>query len=172
MSEKDEVKPFHAKDVASGQEAADAVAAVLKHAHARDEAAKQKVAPKQQPKWLLPLGINLGIFAAYLLVWSPDWVVVNRIAAPPTEQQVQNTGNAIFIYASKIESFRAANGRLPRDLTEAKVSAEGLDYTVQGNDFILYAEVGEEPITFNSAVDDLSTWGAANAGTLGSRIGG
>jgi len=173
MTEKDEVKPFHAKDVASGQEAADAVAAVLKHAHERDEAAKQKVGPKQQPKWLLPLGINLGIFAAYLLVFNPQWVVVNRIAPPPTEQQVSNRANAIFIYASKIEQYRNTNGRLPRDLAEAGVSASGLDYTVQGsNSYILYADVGGQPITYNSAVDDLATWGAANAGSLGARIGG
>jgi hypothetical protein len=172
MSEKDEVKPFHAKDVGSGQEAADAVAAVLKHAHERDEAAKQKAAPKQQPKWLLPLGINLGIFAAYLLIWSPDWVVINGIAPPPTEQQVENTANAVYFYANKITQYQLDNGRLPSNLAEAGVSTDELDYTVQGNNFVLYAEVGEQPITYNSAVDDLAEWGAANAAGLGARIGG
>jgi len=86
---------------------------------------------------------------------------------------VSNTANAIFMYASKIEQYRATNGRLPANLAEAGVSAGGLDYSVQGSSsFILYAEVGEEPISYNSAVDDLAEWGAANAGNLGSRIGG
>ena len=113
MSENEEVKPFHAKDTASGQEAADAVAAVLKHAHEREAAAKQKAPPKKQPKWLLPLGVNLAVFAAYLLIWSPQWVVINAVAPPPAEQQLNNARAAVFMYASKIEQFREANGATP-----------------------------------------------------------
>lgn len=171
MSENDEVKPFHAKDVAKGQEAADAVAAVLKHAQERDEAAKQKAGPKKQPKWLLPLGVNLGVFAAYLLIFSPDWVVINPIAPPPVEQQLESTRFGIYMQAQKIESFREQNGRLPRDAAEAGL-APGLDYTVQGNDYVIYAEVGEEPVSYNSAQQSLEEWGQANAAGLSQRIGG
>ena len=88
--EKDQVKPFHAKDVASGQEAADAVAAVIKHAAERDEAARRKAPAKTQPKWMLPLGLNLGLLAVYLLIAPPSWVIVNPIAPPPDEQRVGN----------------------------------------------------------------------------------
>lgn len=173
MSENDEVKPFHARDVASGQEAAEAVAAVLKHAHARDEAAREKTAPKKQPKWLLPLGVNMGVFAAYLLIWSPDWVIINPVAPPAAEQQVRNTRAGFFMIASKIESFRDTNGRLPRDMGEAGAAhLEGLEYTLRGDDFVLYIEVGGQPISFNSAQQSLAEWGQANAGDLSERIGG
>ncbi len=173
MSENNEVKPFHAKDAPSGQEAAEAVAAVIKHAQERDTAAKKKVGPKKQPKWLLPLGINLGVFAAYLLIWSPDWIVLNQIAPPPIEQQVENTRFGIYMQAQRIEQFRIDNGRLPRDLVEAGINPDlGLDYTPQGTSYVLYADVGGEPVSFNSAQQSLAEWGASNAAGLSARIGG
>lgn len=173
MSENDEVKPFHAKDVASGQEAADAVAAVLKHAHERDEAAKQKRAPKKQPKWMLPLGLNLAVFAAYLLIWSPDWVIINRIAPPPTEQQVQNTRLGMYTIGSRIEQYMETNGSLPGSLAEVLGrEAPGYEYTVQGNNYVLYTEVDGQPVSFNSGVQSLSEWGEQNAADFSTRIGG
>lgn len=173
MSENDEVKPFHAKDVASGQEAADAVAAVLKHAHEREEAAKQKSVPKGQPKWMLPLGLNLGVFAAYLLIWSPDWVIINRIQPPPAEAQVQNTRLGVYTIANRIEAYMAQNGRLPSSLLEALGrETPGVEYTVQGSNYVLYTEVGDQPISFNSAVQSLEDWGEANAAEFSTRIGG
>jgi hypothetical protein len=75
--------------------------------------------------------------------------------------------------AQKIESFRVENGRLPRDLAEAGVDAPDLDYTVQGDtEYVLYTEVGEQPVSFSSAQQSLAEWGAANASGLAARIGG
>lgn len=173
MSENDEVKPFHAKEVATGEEAAEAVAAVLKHAQEREEAAKEKAAPRQQPKWLLPLGINLSVFAAYLLIWSPQWVVLNPVAPPPTEERVEIGYNAMWTAMSRIETFRMERERLPQSLTEAGVGVEGFDYTVQGSSsYVLLAEVGEETLVYNSAVQTPQEWGAANASRMAQRIGG
>lgn len=173
MSENDEIKPFHARDVPSGQEAADAVAAVLKHAQERDAAAKAKAPPKRQPRWLLPLGVNLGVFAAYLLIWQPPWVVINPIAPPPTQDRIETTYNAMWMALNGIESFRIANDRLPRSLAEAGVTQEGLEYTPQGaSNYVLIAEVGEDFLQFNSAVQTPQEWGAANAASLSRRIGG
>lgn len=173
MTDKDEVRPFHAKEVASGQEAAEAVAAVLKHAKERDEAAQKRTAPQQQPRWLLPLGINLAVFAAYLLIWSPDWVIINRIAPPPAEEQLTNRRFGVYMAASRIEGFRMNQGRLPRTLEEAGVPGDELDYTVIGaNNFALITFVGEERISFNSATDSLATWGQQNAAGISERIGG
>lgn len=176
MSENDEVRPFHARDVSSGQEAADVVAAVLKHAQERDEAAKQKVAPKKQPKWLLPLGVNLGVFAAYLLIWSPPWVVLNPIAPPPTEERVEVTYNAMWLALNAIEGFRIESGRLPQSLVEAGLNpdaAAALDYTPQGAaNYVLIAQVGEDSLVFNSAQQTARDWGTANAANMAQRIGG
>ena len=41
MSDQDEVKPYHSRNVAPGQEAADVVAEVLQHAQEREQAAQQ-----------------------------------------------------------------------------------------------------------------------------------
>jgi len=173
MSENEEVKPFHAKDVGAGQEAADVVAAVLKHAAERDKAAHEKVAPKRQPKWLLPLGVNLGVFAAYLLIWSPPWVVLNPIAPPPTEQQVEKLSSAMWFAMGAIASFRTENDRLPQSLVEAGLSPDNLDYTVQGSSsYVLIAGVGEESLVYNSALQTEQEWGAQNAAGLSERIGG
>ena len=173
MSENDEIKPFHARDVTSGQEAADAVAAVLKHAQERDAAAKVKAPGKRQPKWLLPLGVNLGVFAAYLLVWQPPWVVINRITPPPTEERIELTQNNMWVAMNGIVGYRIANGRLPTTLAEAGVTQPGLEYTLQGTtNYILIAEVGEELLQFNSAVQTEQEWGAQHATSMSLRIGG
>jgi hypothetical protein len=173
MSENDEIKPFHARDVTSGQEAADAVAAVLKHAQERDAAARTKAPPKKQPKWLLPVGINLGVFAAYLLVWQPPWVVINRITPPPSEERVELMQNTMWMAMNGIARYRMDNGRLPATLAEAGVTQGGLEYTLQGaSNYVLIAEVGEELLQFNSAVQSEQEWGAQNANSMSVRIGG
>lgn len=173
MSEKDEVKPFHAKEVASGQEAAEAVAAVLKHAKERDAAAKQSTGPKKQPKWLLPLGINLAVFAAYLLIGSPQWVVISPIQPPPAAERVQNAGSTIVWNAQKIENFRTDNGRLPADLAEVGINVDGLGYSVVGGtDYVLFVTVDDREVTYRSAQQTLDDWARQNAQEMQQRIGG
>jgi len=173
MSENDDIKPFHARDVTSGQEAADAVAAVLKHAQERDAAARTRAPGKQQPKWLLPLGVNLGVFAAYLLIWQPPWVVINRISPPPSEERIELTQNNMWVAMNGIVQYRIDNGRLPRSLAEAGVTQPGLEYTLQGtSNYVLVAEVGDELLQFNSAVQTEQEWGAQHAGSMSLRIGG
>jgi hypothetical protein len=172
MSENDEVKPFHAKGVDPGQETADVVAAVLKHAAERERAAKSKTAPKKQPKWLLPVGVNLAVFAAYLLIWSPEWVVLNPIAPPATEQRVEKLSGAMWLAINKIEAFNLDNERLPQSLMEAGANEASLTDTLVGSSYVLSAEVGEEALVFNSAVQTPREWGIANAGGLSERIGG
>jgi hypothetical protein len=158
-SDKD-IKPFHAKETTTGQEAADAVAAVLKHAAARDEAAKKKAPAKPQPIWMLPLGLTLAVLATFLLVAPPPWVVVNPIAAQAPEDALEKTRNAIWWNAQKIEGYQIQNGRLPQTLAEAGINADGLDYTPLGNGYLLSSQVGEEPVVFNSTFESLATWAA------------
>ncbi len=169
-SEKDKVRPYHARDSASGQEAAEAVAAVLKHAAERDEAAKKKVEPKSQPKWMLPLGLNLGVLAVYLLIAPPSWVVVNPIAPPPEEEVVENLMSGMYFYASKIESYRTRTGRLPATLTEAGIAATGqVSYSLQGDStFVLVATIGDQDLVWNSSTVNPVDW----APNLSRRIGG
>lgn len=171
--EKDQVKPFHAKEVASGQEAADVVAAVLKHAAERDEAAKKRSAPRTQPKWMLPLGVNLGVLAVYLLIAPPAWVVVNPIAPPPDEDRLEDLRAGMYIYGMKIEGFRMTNGRLPATLAEVGISVEGIDYTPRGEAaYTLISSVGDETVLFDSSSHTWQEWAQREVGDLSRRIGG
>jgi hypothetical protein len=172
MSEKDQVRPFHAKDVAPGQEAADVVAEVLKHAAAREEASRRKVKPKGSSKWMLPLGVNLGVLALYFLIAQPDWVVVNpNVDRRPLAERITQTRTAMYFEGiSRIEGFLAANGRLPATLEEAGagvLAQQGVDYSVQGDTtYILITTVDTETIIYDSATETAVDFAGNLAATL------
>lgn len=172
-SKGDEIKPFHARDVATGQEAAEVVAAVLKHAQERDAAARKKTAPKPQPIWMLPLGLTLAVLAAFLLIAPPSWVVVNPIAAQPPEEQLQTLENAIWVRLNMIETYRFRTGALPRTLAEAGDDSGALDYTVAGQSYTLCGSAGERAVCFNSAAESPRDWAAREVGgDISRRVGG
>jgi hypothetical protein len=154
--------------VSSGKEAADLVAATIKHAAEREQAAKVRRGPKQQPKWMLPVGLNLGVLAAYLLIAPPAWVEVSPLAPPPTEQQQEGLRTAIYFVSTKIENFRIQNNRLPATLAELGGSYEGIDYTPQDSTYVLFSTVGEETLVLNTALQNPNDW----IGDLSRRIGG
>lgn len=156
MSSEDPVRPYHAKDDARGQEAADAVAAVLKHAAARDEAAQQKPRPKKQPKWMLPLGIQLSVLALYLLIAPPRWVTMNPIEPPDQASQEESLRVAMYFQAQRIEAYRQSHGgALPTELADAGSAIEGLQYVKQGDSqYQLVATVGEQALIYDSTQSD------------------
>lgn len=172
MNQQDSVRPYRARDVASGQEAADAVADVLRHAKERDEAAKRKVPPKRQPKWMLPVSVNLAVLAVYLLIAPPDWVVLRRIppALPTPEAQVANFRAAMYLQGiNRIEIYRASNGRLPASLADAQSTLQNVDYRVLGDSaYVLVGTVGEEVLTYDSSTQTAAEF----AGNLSQRISG
>jgi hypothetical protein len=167
-SDKDQIKPFHAKDLTTGQETADVVAAVLKHAAAKDQAAKQKAAPKAQPIWMLPVGLMMSVLAGFLLVFPPSWVVVNPIAAQAPEAAVENLESAMWLQMNAIAMYRMRNATLPQQLTDA----EGFEYTVRGEYYTLCATAAGTPVCYDSSVMPEAEWGAQNLQTLSQRIGG
>ncbi len=161
MSDKDQVRPYHAKDVGSGKETADTLAEVLKHAAQREEASRQKPKPKGNPKWMLPLGINLGVLAVYLLIAPPSWVVLNPIEAPPPEEQLVDLRMAMYVTASRIENYRLQNGRVPERLEELEMpAADGLTYVPQGTSgYQLVGSLGNETVIYDSS-ESLAEWGS------------
>lgn len=170
MSPEDPVRPYHAKrppsDEARGQEAADAVAAVLKHAAERDAAARAKIPPKPQSRWALPVGINLGVLALYLLAFTPDWVTVDPIPAPDPAARVESLRLAMYIQVKQIEAYRIENGRLPTTLAEAGTVVPGVDYVPQGTTYLLIATAGETVLRYESSqsADDFVGSAAAKLG--------
>jgi hypothetical protein len=170
MSEQDRVRPYHARDTATGQETADVVAEVLRHAAERDQAAKQRNVPKRQPKWMLPVSVNLAVLAVYLLIAPPDWAVLNPIPELPIEARVDDFRTAMYFQGiARIEVYRARTGRLPATLQEAGSTLQGVDYVVRGDSaYVLIGSVGEEVLTYDSSVESA----AAFAGNVSSKISG
>lgn len=157
MSSEDKVRPYHAKDAAHGQEAADAVAAVLKHAAERQKAADHQPRPKRQPKWMLPVGINLAVLAVYLLIAPPRWVVVNPIEPPDLASQEMSIKVAMYFQAQRIESYRIQHGSAPVNLADAGSAAPEIDYIRRGdNEYQLVATVGETDVVYDSTEPDAS----------------
>jgi len=159
MSDKDHVRPYHAKDVGSGKETADTLAEVLRHAAERDEAQNRRQKPRSQPRWMLPLGINLGVFAVYLLIAPPAWVVLNPIEPPPPAEQMVGLRTAMYFTASRIEAYRLENGRLPDRLEDVGATASsGLDYFPLGaGGYQLVGSVGSETLVYDSS-QSLAEW--------------
>lgn len=164
--DQDQVRPFHAKKEASGQEAADAVAAVLKHAAQHEAAAQEKTRPKKQPKWMLPLGINLAIFALYLLIAPPAWVTVHPIKAPPPAEQARSLRVAMYLQASRIEAYRNQHGSLPDSLPQAGSATPGITYTRVGLDsYELVGTNGGATLEYDSS-QSLAAFGGPAVGRL------
>ena len=166
MSPEDKVRPFHSKDPARGQEAADAVAAVLKHAAERDEAAHKKGRPKKDPKWMLPLGLNLAVLALYLLIAPPQWITVNPIAAPDSVSQNESLRVAVYLQSQRIEAYILVHGELPPNLEAAGSPMPGVEYLPQGNGrYQLTATEGDQTLAYDSTESSDDFLGAS-AGRL------
>ena len=162
MSSEDQVRPYHAKDEARGQETADAVAAVLKHASDRNKAQHDKPQPKKQPKWMLPLGIQLSVLALYLLIAPPKWVTMNPIEPPDQASQEESLRVAMYFQAQRIEAYRQQHGELPIELSQAGSPIEGVQYVRQGaTSFQLVASVGEQALVYDSTQSDAEFSAAA-----------
>jgi len=170
MTDQRDVRPYHAKDAGSGQETADTLAEVLQHAADRDAASRERTKPSASPKWMLPLGINLAVLAVYLLIAPPGWVVLNPIEPPAMARQVDGMRTAIYLTATRIESYRRQNGRLPETLEETGGVPEGVDYVVRGaSTYQLVGSVGDEVLVYDST-QSLNDWGAGL--DMGPRIRG
>ncbi len=154
MTDPDQAKPYHAKNTAPGQEAADVVAEVLQHAAEREAAVHVKSAPKGPPKWMLPLTVNLGVLALYFLIAQPEFINVNQnVDRRPVAERLQQTEAMMVLSVGRINSFHAREGRLPASLAEANdpTAGQGVDYTVQGDSsFILIATVDDQTIIYDS----------------------
>jgi hypothetical protein len=171
MSDEDQVKPFHAKETAPGQEAADVVAEVLRHAAERDEAVKKKVAVKGPPKWMLPLTLNLGVLALYFLIAQPDFLVVSpNVDRRTVTERIEGARNAMYFDGiARIETFVNENGRLPESLEEAgsTLAAEGINYEVVGDStYLLFLTIDTETVVYDSAVQTASDFVRNMAGAL------
>ena len=116
---------------------------------------------------MLPLGINLGVFAVYLLIAPPAWVVVNKLEPPPIEEQADDMRLAIFMQAMRVSGYLQQNGELPLALEDAGSAYPGIAYSVEGPDrFQLSATIGDQVITYDSTQPAQEWIGAEATGKL------
>lgn len=105
---------------------------------------------------MLPLGVNLAVFAVYLLIAPPSWVTMNPIEGPDVAAEEQSLRVAMYLQAQQVEAFRVETGRLPTSLAELDRDpvVDDVDYVRQGDDFQLVASVGESALVYDSAAPD------------------
>ncbi|MFQ5538484.1 MAG: hypothetical protein ACE5GJ_13655 [Gemmatimonadota bacterium] len=150
MTSDDQIRPYHAKG--AGEETADVVAAVLQHAAEREKSAHAKPPPKKQPKWMLPLGINLSVLALYLLIAPPSFVTMNPIEGPDQASQEESMRVAMWLQAQQIEKYRIDHGRLPETVAElGRTLPQGMEYHRTGDSFQLIGVVGDTPVVYDSS---------------------
>lgn len=165
MSSEDQVRPYHAK---TGSETADTLAEVLEHAAAKEEESRKRSTPKKQPRWKMPLGVNLGVFAVYLIIGQPDWVIMDPIEGPSAEVVDQNLRRAVWAVNNRVLTYQMTNGRLPQTLAEAGVDYAGVDYRVQGSrEYQIVASEGDVVVNYDSTQDINAFLGDAGAGLGG-----
>lgn len=158
MSSDDKVRPYHAP-ASSAQETADAVKAVLDHTAQKEKAQREKPAPKKQPKWMLPLGANLGVLALYLLIAPPSFIVLDPIEAPAAQEQVRGLQMAMFMQAQRIEAYRIENGELPARLEDAGSPTPGVEYRLVGSGtYQLVGVAADEALVYDSAEQSPQEW--------------
>lgn len=150
MSSEDQVRPFHAKGEARGQETADAVAAVLKHAQEREKAVKDSERRRKQPRWMLPLGIQLSVLAAYLLIAPPAFVTLDPIPPPDPATQVEQLRVAMWMQIQRVESYRIQHGVLPEKLSDAGSAVPSVEYRREGSTYQLIGTTGAGALTYHS----------------------
>ncbi len=170
MSSEDQVRPYHAGKETPGQEAADALSAVMSHAAEREDAQHQKAPPKTQAKWVLPLGVNLGVLALYMLIAPPAWVVMNPIEAVPVEEQADDMRLVMYMQALRVNAYRGEYGELPETLEDAGSAVPGVEYFAVGTDrYELITTIGEEVIRYDSQ-ESPNEW--VGSGATGKLLGG
>lgn len=142
----------------------------MSHAAEREDAQHQKAPPKTQAKWVLPLGVNLSVFALYMLIAPPAWVVMNPIEAVPVEEQADDMRLVMYMQALRVNAYRGEYGELPETLEDAGSAVPGVEYFAVGTDrYELITTIGEEVIRYDSQ-ESPNEW--VGSGATGKLLGG
>jgi hypothetical protein len=120
---------------------------------------------KPTPRWKLMLVLTLLlVFGA---VGYNSWMQVQKMNEPPfipKDVLIEDMNGYLFLTASKLNSFKDGNGRLP--LTEEEFLGTDdpvIEYSVTGEVFSLTVAYADTAITFRSG-DDIS--GLLSVGAL------
>ena len=105
-------------------------------------------AASRAPFWIFSLALAAGLAAT--LVLQPEWLFPK---APPEPPALQETSLRVRMYVEidHIEAFKAAEGRLPATLLEAKGDTTGLTYAPGEGGYSLTGRNGSISLTYASS---------------------
>src|SRR4030095_10281921 len=121
------------------------------------EEQQQKRAPRHVPEqtparkigfWTISLGILLACGLTVTL--HPEWFFPKERVETP---EIQDASLRLLIYREilHVEQCRRANGRLPNSLREAGGGENGVEYSMEGDGYLLKARNGVIELTYNSS---------------------
>jgi hypothetical protein len=94
-----------------------------------------------------------GTFFFYLLFFSPTWIAPTAPDPITAEQTEDGLRFAIAFTASRIESFRTEQGRLPQSIDEVGGARDGVEYQRLDQDtFVVRATTGATTLHYVSTV--------------------
>lgn len=104
--------------------------------------------PSRAPFWILMLSLVGGLGA--LLVLQPEWLFPKVAPEPPALQEA-SLRVRMYVEIDHIEAFRAAEGRLPASLIEARGDTTGLTYAPGEGGYSLTGRNGSISLTYASS---------------------
>ncbi len=120
------------------------LAEALAHANAQEEAFRRPMLEAERTgRWKTPLSILIFLFAGYVAVSPPSWVV--PAAAPILDRGTLERGAraALYLQAREIEAYRVLRGRLPVSLDELPARVSGVRFIRSDNR--VFQLVGRRP---------------------------
>lgn len=100
------------------------------------------------PFWIVTL--TTVAVASALLIGQPAWLFPRAPKEPPALEEA-SLRVRMYIEIERIEHFRAAQGRLPATLLEAKGDTTGLQYATGGEGYSLTGRNAEIALTYTSS---------------------
>lgn len=104
--------------------------------------------PSKAPFWIFMLTLAAGLTA--ILVLQPEWLFPKVPPEPPALREASLRVRK-YVEIDHIESFKAAEGRLPATLLEAKGDTTGLTYAPGEGGYSLTGRNGAISLTYASS---------------------
>lgn len=145
------------------------LAATLAHAEMREAVYRVPAQSRRVHRWKARVATLVLLVAAWVATFPPAFLVPD--APPPLSKadQLQGVRASLLLQSQQIEAFRAREGRLPEDLSQAGAPVPGVRFVKPNNrlyQLIGYTPRGEAVVYDSSAPDaafgTIGAWWAAN----------
>jgi hypothetical protein len=146
--------PASASTSAPNKQALFDAAVEVMRKQAEEQQAEEERRRREQSRSSPIIAVGLTIILAvgvYVAVERPTWIFPQAPLVESPEVQEASLRIGMATTAQRIERFRAAQGRLPRTLSEAGSSASGIVYELRpGSQYLLRGTNGSVRLTLSS----------------------